>query len=203
MDERRRSVTVIEKSGRRRSLDVRACSTFDAAHIFVTHAKADPRNGIPHLSLDSVFEVVVKGKIHRIERRALQHWILKEREERKGPRGFFFRGVLRWMISDGEARRVLNSSQRRRDHFPDNTPNHFQPMFPGTALQGIRPLKCLGASNLHLPPVIGLRSDNGNPPVSGAIGKHVFNSRNDFAAHKGIAGVVHLHRDCHIAVILG
>jgi hypothetical protein len=39
------------------------------------------------LSLDRVFEVVVDEKIHRIERRALQHGILKEREERKGPRG--------------------------------------------------------------------------------------------------------------------
>jgi len=35
--------------------------------IFLTHAKADPGNGIPRLSLDSVFEVVVDGKIHRVE----------------------------------------------------------------------------------------------------------------------------------------
>jgi hypothetical protein len=90
MGERWCTVTVIEESGRRHSVDVLASSTFDAAHIFVTHAKADPRNGIPRLNLDSVFEVTVDGKIHRIGGRALQQWILKEREERKGPRGILF-----------------------------------------------------------------------------------------------------------------
>jgi hypothetical protein len=90
MGERWCTVTVIEQSGRRHSVDVLACSTFDAAHIFVTHAKADPRNGIPRLSVDSVFEIVVDGKIHRVEGKALQLWILKEREERKGPRGILF-----------------------------------------------------------------------------------------------------------------
>jgi hypothetical protein len=54
------TVTVIEESGRRHSLDVLASSTFDAAHIFVTHAKADPRNGIPRPTTDTVFEVAVK-----------------------------------------------------------------------------------------------------------------------------------------------
>jgi len=41
MGERWCTVTVIEESGRRHSVDVLASSTFDAAHIFVTHAKAD------------------------------------------------------------------------------------------------------------------------------------------------------------------
>jgi len=62
MGERWCTVTVIEQSGRRHSVDVVASSTFDAAHIFVTHAKADPRNGIPRLSLESVFEIVAEGK---------------------------------------------------------------------------------------------------------------------------------------------
>jgi hypothetical protein len=39
-----------------------------------------------------------------------------------------------------------------------------------------------------------------HPPVSGAIGKHVLERRNDFAAHDGVAGVIHLHYHCHIAV---
>jgi hypothetical protein len=65
MGERWCTVTVIEQSGRRHSVDILASSTFDAAHIFVTHAKADPRNGIPRLSVDSVFEVAVDGKIHQ------------------------------------------------------------------------------------------------------------------------------------------
>jgi hypothetical protein len=90
MGERWCTVTMIEESGRRHSVDVLASSTFDAAHIFLTHAKADPRNGIPRLSLDSVFEVVVDGKIHRVEGRALQQGILRERKERKGPRGVLF-----------------------------------------------------------------------------------------------------------------
>jgi hypothetical protein len=41
------TVTMIEESGRRHSVDVLASSTFDAAHIFLAHAKADPRNDIP------------------------------------------------------------------------------------------------------------------------------------------------------------
>jgi len=35
---------------------------FDAAHLFVTHAKDDPRNGIPKPTIESEFEVVVVGK---------------------------------------------------------------------------------------------------------------------------------------------
>jgi hypothetical protein len=90
MGERWCTVTMIEESGRRHSVDVLASSTFDAAHIFVTHAKADPRNGIPRPTTDTVFEVAVNGKIHRVVGKDLQRWILKEREERKGPRGILF-----------------------------------------------------------------------------------------------------------------
>jgi hypothetical protein len=90
MGERWCTVTVIEKSGRRHSLDILAGSTFDAAHIFVTHAKADPRNGIPLLTRDTLFEVAVGGNVHRVAGKDLQRWILKEREERKGPRGILF-----------------------------------------------------------------------------------------------------------------
>jgi hypothetical protein len=97
MGERWCTVTVIEESGRRHSVEVLASSTFDAAHIFITHAKADPRNGIPRLSQNSVFEVVVGGKIHRIAGKALQLWILKEGRNVKTRAGFCFRGVLRLM----------------------------------------------------------------------------------------------------------
>jgi len=75
---------------RHRALTSWPSSTFDAARIFVMHAKADPRNGIPRPTTDTVFEVAVNGKIHRIVGRDLQRWILKEREERKGPRGILF-----------------------------------------------------------------------------------------------------------------
>ena len=74
----------------RYSVDVCASSTFDAAHLFVAHAKADPRNGIPRPTVNSEFEVVVDGKIHRVTGKALQQWIAKQREERNGPAGYIF-----------------------------------------------------------------------------------------------------------------
>jgi hypothetical protein len=52
-----------EVGERRYSVDVCVSSTFDAAHLFVTHAKADPRDGIPKPTVISVFEVVVDGKV--------------------------------------------------------------------------------------------------------------------------------------------
>jgi hypothetical protein len=84
------TVTMIEDDGRRYSVDVLAASTFDAAHLFVTHAKSDPRNGIPKPSANSTFEVVVGGTIYRIRGKALQRWILKQKEERRGPAGYIF-----------------------------------------------------------------------------------------------------------------
>jgi len=84
------TVTMIDAGGRRWSVDVCASSMFDAAHLFVTHAKADPRNGIPKPTVESMFEVVVDGRIHRVAGRGLQRWILKRRQELKGPAGFLF-----------------------------------------------------------------------------------------------------------------
>jgi hypothetical protein len=45
--------------------------------------KRTPGNGIPRPSLESVLEVVVDGKIHRVEGKTLQQWILKERRNAK------------------------------------------------------------------------------------------------------------------------
>lgn len=85
------TVTVTDSDGRRHSVDVQACSTFDAAHLFVAHTKANPQNGLPALGGDTVFEVIAGGgEIHYIKGVALQRWILKERQERKGPAGFLF-----------------------------------------------------------------------------------------------------------------
>jgi hypothetical protein len=89
-----------EESGRRHSVDVLASSTFDAAHIFLTHAKADPRNGIPRLSLDSVFEVVVDGKIHRVEGRAFNRGFSGRGRNAKAHAEFCFHDVRRLMIFD-------------------------------------------------------------------------------------------------------
>jgi len=90
MGNRWATVTVTAVGGRRHSVDVCASSTFDAAHLFITHAKADPRNGIPRPTVETVFEVVIDGKVHRVAGRALQRWIQKERQERKGPAGMLF-----------------------------------------------------------------------------------------------------------------
>jgi hypothetical protein len=40
-------------------------------------------------NVNSVFEVVVDGKVHRVEGKALQRWIVNERREQNGP-GFLF-----------------------------------------------------------------------------------------------------------------
>jgi hypothetical protein len=84
------TVTVTDGDGRRHSVDVQACSTFDAAHLFVAHAKSNPQNELPPLGAGTVFEVIAGGEIHYIKGAALQRWILKERQERKGPAGFLF-----------------------------------------------------------------------------------------------------------------
>jgi hypothetical protein len=83
-------VTITDAEGRRHSLDLRAASSFDAAHIYVTHAKAHPEKGLPRAALATVFEVVVDGKVYRVEGTALQRWIVKQRQELKGPRGYLF-----------------------------------------------------------------------------------------------------------------
>ena len=90
MGDRWCTVTVTDAGGRRHSVDVFAGSTFDAAHLFITHEKADPRTGIPQLTLDTTFEVVIDDKVYKIAGKALQRWILRERQERKGPRGMLF-----------------------------------------------------------------------------------------------------------------
>jgi hypothetical protein len=90
MGNRWATVTITDGEGRRHSVEVYVASTCDAAHLFAAHAKADPRNGLPELGLDTVFEVVVNGRIHHVQRAALQRWIVKERHERKGPAGLLF-----------------------------------------------------------------------------------------------------------------
>src|SRR5438045_960242 len=90
MGERWATVTVTDSKGQRHSVDVYARSTCDAAHLFVTHARANPKNGLPPLGRETVFEVTSAGKIHYVRGDALRRWILKERQERKGPAGFLF-----------------------------------------------------------------------------------------------------------------
>jgi hypothetical protein len=84
-------VTVTDAAGRRHSLDVIASSTYDAAHLYVTHAKAQPRAGLPVPTLTTVFEVVNGGKVYTVEGAALQRWIEQRGQEWKGPKGMLFR----------------------------------------------------------------------------------------------------------------
>jgi hypothetical protein len=90
MPERWCTVTVTDADGRRHSLDVIASSTYDAAHLYVTHAKAQPQAGLPVPTLATVFEVVNGGKVYTVEGAALQRWIVQRRQEWKGPRGLLF-----------------------------------------------------------------------------------------------------------------
>jgi hypothetical protein len=83
-------VTVIDSDGRRYSLDVQASSTYDAAHLYVTHAKNHPSSGLPLPTLASVFEVVTDGRVYRIEGAKLQRWIVERRHDWKGPKAFLF-----------------------------------------------------------------------------------------------------------------
>jgi len=75
-----------DADGRRHSLDVIASSTYDAAHLYVTHAKAQPQAGLPVPSLATIFEVVNGGKVYTVEGAALQRWIEQRRQEWKGRR---------------------------------------------------------------------------------------------------------------------
>jgi len=89
------TVTVIEPDGRRYSIDVRAESSYDAAHQFVVHSKSQPAalypDHLPVPTLATVFEVVTEGKVYRVEGAALQKWIVKRRQELNGPKGQLFR----------------------------------------------------------------------------------------------------------------
>jgi hypothetical protein len=65
-------VTVVDSEGRRHSLDLRAGSLYDAAHIYFCHTKEHPEKGLPRMDLATAFEVVIEGKVYRVEGKALQ-----------------------------------------------------------------------------------------------------------------------------------
>ena len=73
-----------DAQGRRHSVDVLAASTFDAAHLYVMHAKTQPGTGIPPITLATVFEVIIDGKVHMVAGKALQSWIVKEARGAQG-----------------------------------------------------------------------------------------------------------------------
>jgi hypothetical protein len=90
MPERWCTVTVTDADGRRHSLDLIASSTYDAAHLYVAHAKEQPHAGLPVPTLATLFEVVSGGKVYAVDGAALQRWIEQRRQEWKGPKGMLF-----------------------------------------------------------------------------------------------------------------
>jgi hypothetical protein len=74
-----------------RGLDVLATSTYDAAHLYVAHAKTQPQAQLPIPTLETVFEVVTAGKVYRVAGPALQRWIEQRGQAWQGPRAVLFR----------------------------------------------------------------------------------------------------------------
>jgi len=70
---------VIYAEGARHSIDVRAESTFDAAHLCFTTAKSQQAamlpSRIPLPTVATVFEVVAEGKVFRVQGAARPRWI--------------------------------------------------------------------------------------------------------------------------------
>jgi hypothetical protein len=84
------TVTVTDGEGKRYSLDIQADSSFDAAHLYLTHVKANPACGFPIPTTETLFEVVIDGRVHRVQGLRLKGWIEKKRHEFGGPRGYLF-----------------------------------------------------------------------------------------------------------------
>jgi len=64
-----------------------ASSTYDAAHLYVAHAKGQPQAQFPIPTAATTFEVVISGKVYTVAGVALQRWIEQRRGEWKGPKG--------------------------------------------------------------------------------------------------------------------
>ena len=79
-----------DSEGRRYSLDVQANSSYDAAHLYMTHVDGHPGCGLPIPTTATLFEVVAAGKILHVEGIRLKAWIENRRSEWKGPRGLLF-----------------------------------------------------------------------------------------------------------------
>ena len=83
-------MTVTDGEGKRYSLDVNADSSYDAAHLYLTHVRGNPGCGFPIPTTSTEFEVVTGGRIHHVQGARLKKWIENRRQEWKGPRGLLF-----------------------------------------------------------------------------------------------------------------
>lgn len=91
-------MTVTDGEGQRYSLDVNADSSYDAAHLYLTHVRNNPSCGFPIPTTSTLFEVVTGGRIHCVPGTRLKKWIENRRQEWRGPRGLLF--SQRPMIQD-------------------------------------------------------------------------------------------------------
>lgn len=92
------TVTVTDGEGKRYSLDVNAESSYDAAHLYLTHVRTNPGCGFPIPTTSTQFEIVTGGRILHVHGARLKTWIENRRHEWKGPRGLLF--SQRPMIGD-------------------------------------------------------------------------------------------------------
>src|SRR5260370_40093551 len=60
------TVTVTDGEGKRYSLDVNADSSYDAAHLYLTHVRNNPSCGFPIPTTLTLFEVVTGGRSHSV-----------------------------------------------------------------------------------------------------------------------------------------
>ncbi|HYI93525.1 MAG TPA: hypothetical protein VEX68_08275 [Bryobacteraceae bacterium] len=84
------TVTVTDREGKRYSLELNANSSYDAAHLYLAHVVGQPNCGFPIPTTETKFEVIVAGKIHRVDGARLKKWIERRRKEWNGPRGYLF-----------------------------------------------------------------------------------------------------------------
>jgi hypothetical protein len=92
------TVTVTDGDGKRYSLDVNADSSYDAAHLYLTHVRGNPGCGLPIPTTKTMFEVVTDSRVHRVSGARLKAWIEKRQQDWNGPRGLLF--SKRPMIAD-------------------------------------------------------------------------------------------------------
>ncbi len=92
------TVTVNDSEGKRYSPDVKADSSYDAAHLYLTHVQSNPACGFPIPTTSTVVEIVADSRVLQVGGARLRKWIEKRQREWNGPRGFLFN--QRPMISD-------------------------------------------------------------------------------------------------------
>jgi hypothetical protein len=91
MGERWATVTVTDSKGQRHSVDVYARSTCDAAHLFVTHARANPKNGLPPWEERRCLRLPPPARFITSEAMRFGDGLLRSVRSGKGRRDFCFR----------------------------------------------------------------------------------------------------------------